>query len=227
MTCGNPDNCVCGQCTPVLIITENPEAAPTIITDATILVDKSTTAAPVIYNSDITSINIESPSYVTVAPTSSPSSPIITSIINSGTQGVQGTQGKAGADAVDGTQGVQGLQGVQGPVGSQGIHGSQGTQGVQGVQGVQGFHGDKGDKGDQGIQGVQGTTPELPTISYVYHQNFPSNSWHIVHNLNFYPSLTIEDSAGSIVEGEVAYLNVNEIIVTFTGGGFSGIAYLS
>lgn len=97
-----------------------------------------------------------------------------------------------------------------------------GAAGLQGPAGVQGPAG-SGAQGVQGIQGVQGTTPKT---SYVYTQGSPSTVWTINHNLNFYPNLTIEDSAGSIVEGEVAYLSLNSLQVTFSGG-FSGTAYLS
>lgn len=94
------------------------------------------------------------------------------------------------------------------------ISSSLGPQGVQGTQGTQGL---------QGIQGLQGTTP---TIAYVFSQDVSSNVWNITHNLNFYPNVTIIDSAGTVVEGEIDYTSVNTMTLTFSAT-FSGKAYLS
>lgn len=62
--------------------------------------------------------------------------------------------------------------------------------------------------------------------TYTYTQNTAAAEWHIIHNLNKRPSVTVVDSAGTIVIGEVRYLNLNEIKVFFTGA-FSGKAYLN
>ena len=48
----------------------------------------------------------------------------------------------------------------------------------------------------------------------------------INHNLVFYPNVTIQDSGGSIVEGEISYTNLNSLTVSFQAS-FSGTAYLS
>jgi hypothetical protein len=63
-------------------------------------------------------------------------------------------------------------------------------------------------------------------ISYVHNQGTASATWTINHNLNFYPNVTIQDSGGTIVEGEIAYTTRNTIIATFSAA-FSGKAYLS
>jgi hypothetical protein len=65
-----------------------------------------------------------------------------------------------------------------------------------------------------------------PLVSYHFVQNIPAATWTIVHNLGWYPNVTIQDSAGSIVEGEIAYTSVNALTVTFSSA-FSGNAYLS
>lgn len=62
--------------------------------------------------------------------------------------------------------------------------------------------------------------------TFVYTQMVASESWDIVHDLDKYPSVTIVDSANSIVVGEVSYINKNELIVNFSGA-FSGKAYLN
>lgn len=82
--------------------------------------------------------------------------------------------------------------------------------------------------GPQGIQGIQGTqgVPGPAGFTYVHDQSVPSASWNIVHNMSGFPNVTIVDSSGAQVEGEVLYIDNNTIEVTFAGG-FSGKAYLS
>jgi hypothetical protein len=65
-----------------------------------------------------------------------------------------------------------------------------------------------------------------PTVAYHHTQSVASATWVINHYLGWYPNLTVQDSSGSIVEGELAYTNTNTLTVTFTGA-FSGNAYLS
>jgi hypothetical protein len=55
-----------------------------------------------------------------------------------------------------------------------------------------------------------------PSVAYYHTQGTSSAVWVITHNLGWYPNVTVQDSGGSIVEGEI----------TFTGA-FSGKAYLS
>lgn len=62
--------------------------------------------------------------------------------------------------------------------------------------------------------------------TYIYHQSVASDIWYIVHNLDKYPSVTVVDSAGSVVIGDVQYITRDEIILTFAGA-FSGTAYLN
>lgn len=61
---------------------------------------------------------------------------------------------------------------------------------------------------------------------FKYTQGTPSTSWAITHNLNGYPAVTVVDSAGSVVIGQVTYSNSNNLIINFSAA-FSGIAYLS
>ena len=64
------------------------------------------------------------------------------------------------------------------------------------------------------------------TTTYIHYQTSPSNSWIINHNLTKHPSVTIVDSAGNVVIGDVKYIDNNTINVVFAGT-FSGIAYLN
>ena len=66
----------------------------------------------------------------------------------------------------------------------------------------------------------------IPMQSYAHDQSAASASWSITHNLGKYPSVTVTDSAGDEVEGEVRYNGVNSVTVTFSAP-FSGKAYLN
>ena len=67
---------------------------------------------------------------------------------------------------------------------------------------------------------------QLPPVAYHHIQGSVSNLWTINHNLNFNPNVTVVDSAGINVEGEVRYINGNTTVVAFQSA-FSGDAYLS
>lgn len=61
---------------------------------------------------------------------------------------------------------------------------------------------------------------------YVHTQNTASSVWTVNHDLDKFPSITVVDSAGSIVVGEVEYNNENNVTLTFSAA-FSGVAYLN
>ena len=82
---------------------------------------------------------------------------------------------------------------------------------------------------DVGIPGPVGPTGPAgisQTISYVHNQNSSSDTWVITHNLGWFPNVTVVDSGGTNVEGDVQYDSENQITLNFSAG-FSGIAYLS
>lgn len=60
----------------------------------------------------------------------------------------------------------------------------------------------------------------------VFPQLMPSSKWVIQHNLSRYPSVSIVDSAGSLVLGDVTYISDNELCVEFKAP-FSGTCYLN
>lgn len=70
------------------------------------------------------------------------------------------------------------------------------------------------------------TTATLNNERYVHSQPSPSATWTIIHALGGKPSVTIVDSAGTVVIGEVTYISDTEIQVEFTAP-FSGFAYLT
>ena len=61
---------------------------------------------------------------------------------------------------------------------------------------------------------------------YRHNQNISSQEWTVIHNLNKKPSVTIVDSADTVVYGEITYVNENELKINFSAG-FSGKAYLN
>jgi hypothetical protein len=61
--------------------------------------------------------------------------------------------------------------------------------------------------------------------SYVFNQGTPAITWTITHGLPFVPNVTVVDSSGAQVEGDIVYSGPN-VIVSFATA-FSGKAYLS
>ncbi len=81
---------------------------------------------------------------------------------------------------------------------------------------------DTGIPGPQGEQGV----PGVPGGSYTHDQAVASSDWTIVHSLGYNPSVSIVDSGGSLVFGEVIYVDENTVALHFVYP-FGGKAYLS
>ena len=67
---------------------------------------------------------------------------------------------------------------------------------------------------------------ELSTTdkTYVHNQMTASEVWEIPHLLDKYPSVTVTDSAGDEVIGDVHYIDKNTLTVSFSAK-FSGMAY--
>lgn len=61
---------------------------------------------------------------------------------------------------------------------------------------------------------------------FTYIKSTPDSVWDITHNLDKYPSVTIVDSAGSVVMGDITYTSKSALTVTFSAA-FSGKAYLN
>ena len=53
-----------------------------------------------------------------------------------------------------------------------------------------------------------------------------ASQWVINHSLEKFPSVTVVDSAGNVVYGQVNYVDENTVTVDF-GASFSGTAYLN
>ena len=68
----------------------------------------------------------------------------------------------------------------------------------------------------------------LPLIPkrFVHTQATTASSWTISHTLDGFPSVTVVDSAGTVVIGEVSYNSTSSVTVSFESA-FSGKAYLT
>ena len=80
---------------------------------------------------------------------------------------------------------------------------------------------------------ITGTAPTqtinfvLPVAGqYVHIQSVSASTWTITHNLGFFPAVSVVDSGGSVVEGDVSYISVNQVSIAFSSS-FGGKAYLS
>jgi hypothetical protein len=62
--------------------------------------------------------------------------------------------------------------------------------------------------------------------TYIHIQSAPSSVWSIAHPLLKFPSVTVVDSANNKVEGDINYVDTNNLTVTFSGS-FAGKAYLN
>ena len=60
---------------------------------------------------------------------------------------------------------------------------------------------------------------------HVHHQATPAAVWTILHGLPYNPNITVIDSAGDVVEGDIDY-SLGMVTLTHSGA-FAGIAYLS
>lgn len=78
-----------------------------------------------------------------------------------------------------------------------------------------------GFQGPEGRQGPPGIFDTFP-----FYQLTPAAVWNIPHGLNRYPSITVIDSANSVVEGDEEYIDANNIRITFRAA-FAGAAYLN
>ena len=75
------------------------------------------------------------------------------------------------------------------------------------------------------------TLPIIGDITFTHNQSTTSDTWVITHNLNRFPSVTVVDSANTIVHGTVVYNSNKQLTVTFFANGsalaFQGKAYLN
>lgn len=78
--------------------------------------------------------------------------------------------------------------------------------------------------------GEHWTAQTLPAVNtdkhYTHRQDVASDVWTIDHGLGKFPAVTVVDSCGNVVVGDVTYTSLNQLTVTFNAV-FSGKAYLN
>lgn len=74
------------------------------------------------------------------------------------------------------------------------------------------------------LQGPKGDDGHSAT--YIHTQMSALSVWSIEHNLDKYPSVDVVDSAGTVVCGNVQYVDRNHLTVEFSAA-FAGMAYLN
>lgn len=73
---------------------------------------------------------------------------------------------------------------------------------------------------------VEAADAAVKNDRHIHTQSYASSTWTITHALGGRPSVTIVDSAGTVVIGEVVY-NSNTSITVLFSAPFSGFAYLT
>lgn len=94
-----------------------------------------------------------------------------------------------------------------------------------------GFTGDvKDNNGNVGVNGQvlskTSTGVEWKDRTFKFSQTVSSSTWTIVHNLGYFPSVSVIDSVGNFVTGNIDYTDANTITLTFKTA-FKGKAYLN
>lgn len=106
--------------------------------------------------------------------------------------------------------------------------------------GEKGDPGPPGERGDAGASaydvaistGYEGTEEEwLDSLKatdshYTHNQETSADTWTVEHNLGKIPAVTVIDSAGTEVVGDVIHNNINTTTIVFTAA-FSGKAYFN
>lgn len=104
------------------------------------------------------------------------------------------------------------------------LKGIPGTQGRQGEDGKSAYeiakeHGYTGTEAEW-LESLKGTGGDK---HYIHKQETSSDTWEVTHDLGKEPAVTVVDSAGTEVIGEVEYVSLNKCILRFQAP-FSGKA---
>jgi hypothetical protein len=138
-----------------------------------------------------------------------------------GEAGPKGDPGHTGATGATGTRGLSGPTGPQGSTGASGATGPVGTTGQSAYEAwlAQGNTGSLSDF-------FNAVSSSVAQQYFLYIQGQPSAFWDIQHTLGRYCAVTVIDSAGSVVEGDVAYVSTSELTISFAAP-FAGEAILT
>ena len=70
------------------------------------------------------------------------------------------------------------------------------------------------------------TLPTQGTPTFIFNQGVAATTWNVNHNLGKFPSVTVIDTANTVVNGEYEYIDSNNITLKFSAA-FAGKAYLN
>lgn len=70
------------------------------------------------------------------------------------------------------------------------------------------------------------TGVEWTSRTFTFNQVVSTNTWTIAHNVGSFPSVTVVDSVGNIVVGDISYPDDRTVVLTFKTA-FKGKAYLN
>ncbi len=76
------------------------------------------------------------------------------------------------------------------------------------------------------VYGINIDPSDATDKTFEFTQGAPATTWNIQHNLNKFPSITVIDTADTVVTGEYTYIDNNNVTLTFSAG-FAGKAYLN
>lgn len=129
-----------------------------------------------------------------------------------------------------------------GPFGPQGVQGEAGPQGEPGGSVINGSGTPSNNVGNAGDIFIDTNTgffygpktdewPEAPFFlnrnqRFIHTQSAPSDSWVIDHDLGGNPSVSVTDTDGNIIIGDIQYISSSRISIRFSAQ-FSGLAYLT
>lgn len=80
--------------------------------------------------------------------------------------------------------------------------------------------------GDLQIKALAEAVDTKIVAAYTHDQGSPSATWTVTHNLGYRPNVAVVDSAGTVVEGLVTYVDSDTLTVEFEYP-FGGKAYCS
>jgi len=77
------------------------------------------------------------------------------------------------------------------------------------------------------LSNITVTSPvNLDKLTYIHDQPTASTVWNVTHSLGRMPSVTIADTAGTIVISKIEYIDDNNVKITHNNA-FSGKAYFN
>lgn len=76
------------------------------------------------------------------------------------------------------------------------------------------------------VTGISATGSVTSDAHYTHTQNASSSTWSVTHNLNKKPSVSIVDSADTVLYGAIEYTDLNNLTINLSAPT-SGKAYLN